>query len=138
MERTFADYMEMGVSLFVTAAFISSIGLTVSLSQRYNEKQVENAAAAAQFKEERVNIFYNDTNVYQQDIVSLISKYKGERAVRIVLKNNDVLQWSAKSSSSDYKLSSIGNLIPRTSLYKSSIQRGPDGSSVVGYMFVEI
>jgi hypothetical protein len=135
-EKIFGDYVDMGISLIASALLIGGISICISLSDQYHEKQLENQITATTIKEQRNNLFYNNTDVYQQDIISLIIKYKGDKEVRVRLSNGTIYSWTNASRSSDYKVSDISALLPKDVLYESDIIYGPNRYDVVGYQFV--
>lgn len=136
-EKVFSDLAEMGISLIITALLISGIGACLLLSDQYHEKQLENQVVAEEIKEQRNNLFYNHTHVYQQDIVALILRYKGDRDVVVKLNNGNIYSWTPDNKSSEYKVSDISNLLPKNILYDADIIWGPNRYDVVGYQFIE-
>lgn len=136
-EKIFADMAEIGINLLVTALLISGIVVCITLSDQYHEKQLENQVIAEEIQEQRNNLFYNNTHVYQQDVVSMVLKYKGDREVQVRLKDGSYYEWSKDTQSSNYKVSEISALLPKDVLYDADIIWGPNMYDVVGYQFVE-
>lgn len=137
-EKLFGDFVELGVGLLVTAALLSGLVLTMSLNRQFHEKQLESQIVASDIKEHRKNMFYNNTTVYQQDVVSMILRYKGERKVVVKLDNGNIHEWSLTEKASDYKVSAVSTLLPKDSLYNSNLIYGPNLREVIGYEFVEV
>lgn len=136
-EKIFGDYVELGISLLISALLIMGTSMCIMISNQYHEKQLENQVVAQEIREQRNNLFYNNTHVYQQDVVALVLRYKGDRTVQVRLSNGSIYTWSANSSSSNYKVSDISALLPKDILYDADIIWGPNGYEVVGYQFVE-
>ena len=136
-EKIFGDYAMMGISLLISGIFLSSVTITLNLSDQFHEKQLENQMIAEELKEERNNLFYNNTHVYQQDVVAMILRYKGAREVHVKLSDGSTYEWSKESQSSDYKVTEISKLLPKDVLYDADLVYGPNLYDVVGYMFVE-
>lgn len=136
-EKIWGDFAEMGINLLMAALLISSLTMCAMLSHQYNEKALENQAIAEEFQEQRNNLFYNHTHVYQQDVVALVLRYKGDREVRVSLSNGNTYSWNSKTQSSSYKVSEISNLLPKDILYDSDLLYGPNLYDVIGYQFVE-
>ena len=151
-ESIYGDFIKIAVNLVLTAIIISGINLCMYLSDAYHEKAIENAAVAGQIKEERLNIFYNHTHVYQQDVVSMIMKYKGDKEIIVKLHEDGdnipdvVYKWNKDEQATDYKASAISDLLPKDVLYDADLIVFPhiegvveyDGTiqQVVGYTFV--
>lgn len=132
------DLYTMGIGLLLCGVLFSAITPIIGMSRDYNEKQLEQQITSMEIKEERNNIFYNNTHVYQQDIVSLILKYKGDRSVSVKLTgSSEILEWSTKKQSTSYKVSDISSTMPRDKLYDSDVVYGPNGRGIVGYTFTE-
>lgn len=138
LEKIFGDYVDMAISLIASAILISAISICIGLSDQYHEKQLESQISSKEVKEQRNSLFYNNTNVYQQDIVSMVLRYKGDRTVLVRLKSGSTYTWSSTTHSSNYKVSDISALLPKDSLYKSDLIYGPNKYDVVGYQFVEL
>lgn len=137
-EKIFGDYVEIGIGIISAAILLPAISICIALSHDYHEKQLESQVTAKEVKEQRNNLFFNNTNVYQQDIVSLILRYKGDRKVVVRLKSGSIYTWTNTTQSSIYKVSEISSLLPKDSLYQSQLIYGPNLYDVVGYEFVEI
>lgn len=135
-DKVFGDFVEMGISLLVAAALLSGITVCMGLSNQYNEKQLENQVIAEDIQEHRNNLFYNGTHVYQQDIVSMVLKYKGSRSVVVKLSNGSVYEWSSNKKATDYKVSEISSKLPKDKIYDADLIKGASGE-VVGYSFVQ-
>lgn len=136
-EKIFGDFVEMGISLLVAAILISGITISLTFSDQYNERLIENQLISEEIQEQRRNLFYNNTHVYQQDVVSMILRYKGDRQVVVKLNDGSIYEWSTSSQSSDYKVSEVSYLLPKDSLYDADLIYGPNIHDVVGYQFVE-
>lgn len=136
-EKIFGDYAELGISLLVAGLLLGSVSGSTLLSRQYQEKQLESQVTSNEIKEQRNNLFFNNTNVYQQDIVALILKYKGDKEVHIKLKNGLTYAWTNMNKSSTYKVSDVSVLLPKDSLYDSDLIYGPNKYNVIGYQFVE-
>ena len=136
-DKVFSDLAEMGISLLVSALLISGISTCLILSNQYHEKQLENQVIAEEIKEQRNNLFYNHTHVYQQDIVSLILRYKGDREVHVKMSDGSVYQWTPDVQSTSYRVSDISGVLLKDVLYDADIIWGPNLYDVVGYQFVE-
>lgn len=136
-EKVFGDYVEIAIGLIVSAILLSSITIVLILSDRYNEKQLENQIVAEEMQEQRRNMFYNNTHVYQQDVVAMILRYKGDRKVLVRLSDGTSYEWSTETKSSNYKVSDISVLLPKDVLYDADLIYGPQIRDVVGYQFVE-
>ena len=135
-EKVFGDFVEMGISLLIAASLLSGISVCMVLSDQYNEKQLENQIVAKEIKEQRNNLFYNHTHVYQQDIVSMILRFKGSRKVVVSLSNGSVYEWSPEHRATGYKVSEISAKLPKDILYDADLLYGPNGE-VAGYQFVQ-
>lgn len=136
-DRVFGDLAEMGIALLITALIISAIGLCTNLSHRFNEKQIESQAVAEAMQEQRNNIFYNHTHVYQQDVVSQVMRYRGTRSVRVQVSASPLIvyEWSLKTAPpTSYTISAISSKLPSDKAYDADLDYGPNGE-VVGYIF---
>ena len=134
-ESIFSDYVKIGISMLCTAVILASISVCLILSHSYHEKQLQNQIVAEQLQEHRRNIFYNHAHVYQQDIVSVILEYKGDREVRVIQEDGTELSWTKDYASTNYKVSEVSTAIDRTLLYDSELIYGPNLYDVVGYQF---
>lgn len=136
-ENAFGYLVEMGLSLLIAALLLSGVFTYSQISNKYHEKQLENHLASEEIKEQRNNLFYNNTHVYQQDVVSLIVRYKGDRSIIVMLNNGNHYKWTSTESSTTYKISAINNVLPKNVLYDANLLYGATGHNVIGYQFVE-
>ena len=125
----------LALNVILTAVIIGIISTTLMMAHTYHEKQLESQIVSTVVKEERNNLFYNNTVVYQQDIVSLILKYKGDRKI-MVYANASVYEWSSTIQATTYQVSVISTVIPKDKLFDATLILGPNGYEVVGYKFV--
>lgn len=137
LEKVFGDYVEIGISMLAAALLLFGISVCMGLNHQYQEKQLESQVVAQEIKEQRNNLFYNNTHVYQQDIVSLILRYKGDRTVIVKLTNGNTYEWSTERKSSNYKVSEISALLPKDVLYDADLMFMEHTSNLTGYEFVQ-
>lgn len=136
-ENIAGDYAKIGIGLLVSALFIQTVSMSYGMSKQYQERQLENQVVISEIKEHRNNLFYANTHVYQQDVVSLILRYKGDRRVLVKLKNGNTYEWSKDYHSTNYKVSSVSSVLPKDVLYDADLIYGPNKYDVIGYQFVE-
>lgn len=145
-DKIFGDYVELGVGLIISALIIIAATTSMMLSRQFNEKQLESQIVSNEIKEQRNNLFYDNTDVHQQDVVALILRYRGDKTI-IVKDVPDVLvpstkktyTWKGNSNPAlDWKVSSISNLLPRNKMYRANLLKGPNGYEIVGYEFTMI
>lgn len=134
-DKLFSDFIDIALGMLIAALVLSSVTICMYLSDKYNEKQIENAVVSKEIAEQRNNLFYNHTHVYQQDIVALILKYKGDRKIVVTTEEGARLEWSTDAKASDYKVSSVSSLLSKDVLYDSELIWGPNLTEVVGYEF---
>lgn len=135
-DKIFGDFIEMGINMILCGVIFSGLALSMGLSYAYHEKQLENHIAVENIKEQRNVIFYDNTYLYQQDVVSTILTYKGDRDITVELSNGTKLDWIDYNylNSNKYKVSYITNIIPEDYLYKSNVVRNVN-NEVIGYTF---
>lgn len=131
------DYIEMGLGLLAAAMVLSVITVSLGLSKQYHEKQLESQIVSKEIQEQRNNLFYNNTHVYQQDVVAMVLRYKGDREVIARLSNGTTYKWSKTEKATDYKVSDISVILPKDVLYDADVIYGPNMYEVIGYQFVE-
>lgn len=137
MFETYSDIIKVAISMLIAAFILRGINVAYTLSNKFQEKQLEQQIIADELREQRNNLFYNNTHVYQQDIVSLILRYKGDRVVMVELNNGQTYEWSVSRKSSEYKVSEISKLLPKDVLYDADLYYGPNVIDVIGYTFHE-
>ena len=116
------------------AVVLSAITVFVGMSRSYHEKQMYNEIIADELKEHRRYQFYNGSHVYQQDVVSVILGYKGDRDITVLLEDGTELSWTSEHASTDYKVANVSTVLPRETLYDSDIVKDANGI-ITGFIF---
>lgn len=134
MNDVVADLISQGVDLLITAVILSSIVTMMTASQNLNARISEQQAIHSEIVEYRQHNAFDNTEVYAQDVITAIMKYRGIPYVTVKIGGAN-FTWSSSSKSTNYSVSAIAEKITSDKIYKASLVRSVNGE-VVGYEFV--
>ena len=134
MNDIIADLISQGVDLLITAVILSSIITTMASAQQLNGEINEQQAIHAEITEYRQHNQFDNTEVYAQDIISAIMKYRGTPYVTVKFADA-TYTWSGSVQATNYSASAISNKISSDYTYSANLVYDV-GGVVIGYEFV--
>ena len=134
MNETIVEWLTTGIELLLTSLLIVGLISVGSASQSLNSKVLEQQAMGAELKAYREHNQFDNTHVYQQDIISAIFKGRGSPGVYVKSSKGDYV-WTLSNTPCDYTTAEISLRIDPAVLYDSALRRGMNGE-VIAYEFV--
>lgn len=134
MNDIIADLISQGVDLLITAVILSSIITMMASAQQLNGEINEQQAIHAEITEYRQHNQFDNTEVYAQDIISAIMKYRGMPYVTVKFADA-TYTWSGSVQATNYSASAISNKISSDYTYSANLVYDV-GGVVIGYEFV--
>lgn len=134
MNDIIADLISQGVDLLITAVILSSIITMMASAQQLNGEINEQQAIHAEITEYRQHNQFDNTEVYAQDIISAIMKYRGTPYVTVKFADA-TYTWSGSVQATNYSASAISNKINSDYTYSANLVYDV-GGVVIGYEFV--
>lgn len=136
MNDIIADIVSQGVDMLISAIILSSICTMLMTSQNLNIKINEQQAIQQELIEYRKHNQFDNTEVYAQDIISAIMKYRGSPTVAVSFPSGDTYTWSLTFNSTPYSTTAISAIITSDYAYTANLVYDASHSVVTGYEFV--
>ena len=134
MNDVIVDLISQGVDYLLTAVIISSIVTMMATAQNINSEVTEQQAIHEEIMEYRKHNQFNDKEVYAQDVISAIMKYRGLPYVRVKIGSN-TYTWSTREQATNYSASAVDDIVTSDYIYDADLVVDPSGV-VIGYEFV--
>ena len=132
-----SDIVEIGIILSVLATVLLTIMITLSTGSRLNFEVAETGRKTELAREARRTSYFDDTEVYGNDIASLINKDKGTFIVEVELLDGSKYRWDSNTNLDDFTYDKIIKHMNPNSVYTSNVVRADNQIDILGYRFKE-
>lgn len=135
MTEDVSEYVKLGVELGVSAVTILGIVTLYTSMCELGNTISEREVLGNRIQEYRAFNQFNGTEVYPQDVVSVIYQYRGEPYVKVESSYGTMI-WSTNTANSDFTVTQISDCVKQDVMYKATLERGANGE-IMGISFVE-
>lgn len=132
-----SDIVEIGIVLSLLATILISIMVTLNTGKRLNFEVAETGRKTELAREAKSTSYFDNTEVYGNDIASLINRDKGKFIVEVVLLDDSKFRWDSNSDLSMFTYDKIKLHMNVNSVYTSKIVRADNQIDIIGYIFKE-
>lgn len=128
-----SEFIMMGINTLLNGLVICAAVALFATVTILNSTVSDQEASNARLKEYAEYNQYDNTHVYQQDIITAIYQYRGDPAVKVDT-GSGTFQWSLTHRDTDYSTTAIAALLPQDTYYDADIERSANGA-VIGILF---
>lgn len=132
-----SDIVEIGIVLSLLATILISIMVTLNTGKRLNFEVAETGRKTELAREAKRTSYFDNTEVYGNDIASLINRDKGKFIVEVGLLDGSKFRWDSNSDLSMFTYGEIKLHMNVNSVYTSKVIRADNKIDIAGYIFKE-
>ena len=132
-----SDIVEIGIVLSLLATILLTIMITLNTGSRLNFEVAETGRKTELAREARRTSYFDNTEVYGNDIASLINKDEGKFIIEVELLDGSRYKWDSNSNFEDFRYDEISKHMNTNSVYTSNVVRADNQIDILGYRFKE-
>lgn len=132
-----SDIIEIGIVLSVISVVLLAVMLTLSTGKQLNEVVAETGRKTELAREAKRLSYFDNTEVYGNDISSLLVRDKGKFIVEVELLDGTKYKWDSNSNQEEFVYDEIKKHLVPNSIYESKILRADNHIDVIAYKFKE-
>lgn len=132
-----SDIIEIGIVLSVISIVLLAVMLTLTTGMQLNEVVAETGRKTELAREAKRLSYFDNTEVYGNDIAYLIVRDKGKFIIEIELLDGSRYKWDSNSNQEEFSYDEVKKHLVPTSVYESKIERADNHIDVIAYKFKE-
>ena len=133
MDKSVVDSLGLWLALILAAITLSIWAVLMSVQGQYSRYQQSEIDAIEQVREYREWNTYDNTQVYAQDVASIVLKTRGSIQIWVDTDINPATEtwgivWDNTTLATEFTAAKISALLPVNGMYNSSIIKDVNGS----------